>query len=516
MHFISNFSKIDEILIGGQLRLEFGTIHDISILDTMHNYQKHHISEFDEKRALSVWDRANSCNVWNAEYYWVWEDDECDGYMNGTKEMSYFEEWSTQDSLINYCSMYSASSYVTLPDDGVNLTHQTYEGNIEQGIYWIWKYDVDFNKIHTMYFRRQSLDDQQIEVYLYGSEDTNITVGNNELLRYHNDLNIYNARRIEVKTVFLVNSTKTNYYIELKPHSSSSGNALVGLITILLGVCVIIVISTCAFTIIRALLKARMNRYNRERNFRRQRVVREHNIARVARILDENPSLQYKNMQVTFDQTSWIIWLEDFKSNEKVRKLPEWEHIFHTKCVDEWIHSREPDNITCPLCNIKLLTKSEIILKKEKEELEKASKIRRKRMKKRKVRHDDTSRPMDVNDPRVLMNSMERDILSNEMIRDHYENHHYVINVQENNSGDENIPQREEAKSESNASYLPEINTERRNLAIIQYLNEQESMNRYALNEGDPDRIFIRSPQIINNVSMERLVNLHGEYEDEN
>ena len=137
-------------------------------------------------------------------------------------------------------------------------------------------------------------------------------------------------------------------------------------------------------------------------------------------------------------------------------------------------------------------------------------------MKKRKVRHDDTSRPMDVNDPRVLMNSMERDILSNEMIRDHYENHHYVINVQENNSGDENIPQREEAKSESNASYLPEINTERRNLAIIQYLNEQESMNRYALNEGDPDRIFIRSPQIINNVSMERLVNLHGEYDDEN
>ena len=155
-----------------------------------------------------------------------------------------------------------------------------------------------------MYFRRQSLDDQQIEVYLYGSEDTNITVGNNELLRYHNDLNIYNARKIEIKTVFLVNSTKTNYYIELKPHSSSSGNALVGLITILLGVCVIIVISTCAFTIIRALLKARMNRYNRERNFRRQRVVREQNIARVARILDENPSLHYKNMQVTFDQTS--------------------------------------------------------------------------------------------------------------------------------------------------------------------------------------------------------------------
>ena len=50
--------------------------------------------------------------------------------------------------------------------------------------------------------------------------------------------------------------------------------------------------------------------------------------------------------------------------------MPEWHHIFHSKCMDEWFENKGVGELNCPHWNIKLLTNKEIEEKKLKEEKE--------------------------------------------------------------------------------------------------------------------------------------------------
>nr|CAD1841277.1 unnamed protein product [Ananas comosus var. bracteatus] len=52
--------------------------------------------------------------------------------------------------------------------------------------------------------------------------------------------------------------------------------------------------------------------------------------------------------------TQCIICLRVVKVGEKVRQLPKCSHLFHVKCIDEWLASHE----TCPLCRQHLLMPS--------------------------------------------------------------------------------------------------------------------------------------------------------------
>ena len=47
--------------------------------------------------------------------------------------------------------------------------------------------------------------------------------------------------------------------------------------------------------------------------------------------------------------------------------MPEWGHVFHTQWVDQWFATKHTNDINCPHCNIKLLTKEEIKEKIENE-----------------------------------------------------------------------------------------------------------------------------------------------------
>lgn len=47
-----------------------------------------------------------------------------------------------------------------------------------------------------------------------------------------------------------------------------------------------------------------------------------------------------------FNETNCVICLQYFKNNEEGRELPSCRHIFHLKCIDEWLIRQG----SCPIC----------------------------------------------------------------------------------------------------------------------------------------------------------------------
>ncbi|KAL9243511.1 hypothetical protein vseg_017387 [Gypsophila vaccaria] len=52
------------------------------------------------------------------------------------------------------------------------------------------------------------------------------------------------------------------------------------------------------------------------------------------------------NLPFSQPQVSCTICLQDFIEDEKVRKLPVCEHLFHIHCIDKWLERRT----SCPIC----------------------------------------------------------------------------------------------------------------------------------------------------------------------
>lgn len=46
------------------------------------------------------------------------------------------------------------------------------------------------------------------------------------------------------------------------------------------------------------------------------------------------------------NDTNCAICLQDFENKEEGRKLPSCKHVFHLKCIDEWLIRQG----SCPIC----------------------------------------------------------------------------------------------------------------------------------------------------------------------
>jgi hypothetical protein len=55
-----------------------------------------------------------------------------------------------------------------------------------------------------------------------------------------------------------------------------------------------------------------------------------------------------KTDKIIINDEKCAICLENFKVNQYIRKLPFCSHIYHKKCIDNWL--KKDDNKSCPLC----------------------------------------------------------------------------------------------------------------------------------------------------------------------
>ena len=57
---------------------------------------------------------------------------------------------------------------------------------------------------------------------------------------------------------------------------------------------------------------------------------------------------------VEYGQTTCCICFEDYNANKVVRKVIRCGHIFHSRCLENWI-SRKLKDPKCPLCNLYIM-----------------------------------------------------------------------------------------------------------------------------------------------------------------
>ena len=71
-----------------------------------------------------------------------------------------------------------------------------------------------------------------------------------------------------------------------------------------------------------------------------------------------------------YKQLECVICMEEFEKDSAVRIIPICKHIFHSKCLDHWIKSRDMrQDARCPMCNTTLtISTLEAAINKDKEE----------------------------------------------------------------------------------------------------------------------------------------------------
>ncbi|KAD3337531.1 hypothetical protein E3N88_33051 [Mikania micrantha] len=60
------------------------------------------------------------------------------------------------------------------------------------------------------------------------------------------------------------------------------------------------------------------------------------------------PIITYNKPLLTDDQTECAVCLGDVENGDMVRLLPNCNHLFHVKCIDEWFVG----HASCPVCRV--------------------------------------------------------------------------------------------------------------------------------------------------------------------
>lgn len=58
------------------------------------------------------------------------------------------------------------------------------------------------------------------------------------------------------------------------------------------------------------------------------------------------PKHVFKNMTERDNEKTCVICLQDFENKDEGRELPGCRHVFHVKCIDEWLVRQG----SCPVC----------------------------------------------------------------------------------------------------------------------------------------------------------------------
>jgi hypothetical protein len=71
-----------------------------------------------------------------------------------------------------------------------------------------------------------------------------------------------------------------------------------------------------------------------------------------------------------FKQYECVICFEEYQKGVPIKKIPICNHLFHSKCIDNWFKSKIEDEVhKCPLCNADVsIEKVKEAIKKKKED----------------------------------------------------------------------------------------------------------------------------------------------------
>ena len=67
--------------------------------------------------------------------------------------------------------------------------------------------------------------------------------------------------------------------------------------------------------------------------------LKEQRIKYINDTLNKMNSSEFQYCEALYKQESWVVWLDDFTPDAKVRVTNEWSHIFHSRCLKTWYYN---------------------------------------------------------------------------------------------------------------------------------------------------------------------------------
>ena len=320
----------------------------------------------DRSTSLSTvvdWGAYSSWNLWMAQYTCSWISGACNGYL-AKKTISQFSQWKSSTTMKSYWVNYVNDEYQNILS-GIILSHQLVNGVIPSATFCQWSYQLKGGVNTKLSLTRKLNGFDMLLLQVIGTNGEVSTLSDSSMNSAQMDIYVSSALnfaydKLVVQAVYLQDSYSSQYSITITEDSKSSDNTVIGIIVLLLISCTSVVVCTCWFVIIRAIIKGRAYRsfvrYQREYQEERQK----NNENRLELLLIEIPIVSYDQSVVQFSQTNWIIWLENFISGAKVRVMPEWKHVFHVNWVDVWLKSKINEELRCAHWSIILKTQEEI------------------------------------------------------------------------------------------------------------------------------------------------------------
>ena len=75
-------------------------------------------------------------------------------------------------------------------------------------------------------------------------------------------------------------------------------------------------------------------------------------LERINKLIEIIKEQSYEKKLDPFNLPECVICFEEFLVGAPVRKIPICQHVFHSKCIDEWFRAKLQDlTHKCPLCN---------------------------------------------------------------------------------------------------------------------------------------------------------------------
>ena len=308
------------------------------------------------KRSLSTWSSNNECGTCNSQ-------PTC-AFLNGVciEDPGSAVRYEKYDQSIDYeyCKNAVPSGSILLDSkDGqlVKFGHLS-TASVENHSLWEWKLSFEGSQSVSIEIERSSNSYEDIYLYTY-SEGKSKHYKNKDLSsckdgRIKMDLESTSYMILRVKLL----SKSSNYSIVV--HQSPVESFFKTWMLFLIPVAFIMISCTIISSIIACWVKDKI------RNKRELVRLRDHFLAwakikpmKISEIMKNMKNGQFEEYNSRYQETSWVVCLEDFQSEDLVHITNECSHTFHSSWIKEWFDNINPTkDMTCPHWNTVLSEKS--------------------------------------------------------------------------------------------------------------------------------------------------------------
>jgi len=281
-----------------------------------------------------TWSDFSSWDPCNSRSSCTWLDNQCSVDPGDSLKYETFDE----NESLNYCVNSVADSSIVIYEEvenSVMLSHNTGAGATTDSIC---EWSMVMNSLHPVNIDLWRSGDKGVDLYFYilGEGNTFSELTSKDLQTCDNTytLSLSKIRYIRVKAKMLNSNAAYSIKVHQDIPDLSIGllNYIVSAIVVVLIVLMLFGFLVMVWMVIRECFKKRQQRHEVYEVTQQEAVQK----IRIEETMENMKNGKFSENLCIYDEDRWVICLEKFVHDSKVHITNEWNHVFHSECLDQW------------------------------------------------------------------------------------------------------------------------------------------------------------------------------------